>query len=446
MINQPEPERMTAVTHDGTFHADDAFATAILRIAVDGIEIKRTRHADTIAEADIAYDVGGVFDPVNLRFDHHMAEPPKRRDGTPYSSAGLLWERYGHQALCKRGFEDAPIIERQAAWERIDALFQHIDKVDNGVTPTTATDIASLIDTMNPVWNDEDVNAEGNAFRRAADFAEAHLEGLIAREAAKLEVEPNFASTAPTFDADDAFANAILSIATDGVDVKHAPGHPSTRLLWESHGYQVLRKRGFRTTPVIDMQDAWAAIDTLFQHIEKVGHGATPATPTDVTSVIDAMNPVWTDDDVNAEGNAFRRAAGFAEAHLEALIAREAGKLKAELIVMDAAWKSEDPRLLVLDQYAPFKRIVFERDIRELLYVVAPGGTRDRWTVTAIPVAADSYVNRRDLPAHWAGLSDAELQAATGVEDAVFAHRNLFIAIAKSKAGAMRLAQIALGD
>ena len=305
MINEPEPEQMVVATHDGTFHADDVFATAILHLALGNVRVLRTRDQDTIDAADIAYDVGGTYDPVASRFDHHMAEPPTRKDGTPYSSAGLLWEHYG---------------------------------------------------------------------------------------------------------------------------------------------YQVLRRNGFETTPTADIQDAWAAIDALFQHIDRVDNGVTPAGPTDIASIIDAMNPIWTDEDVNAEGNAFRRAVDFAEGHLQALIAREAGQLKAELIVVDAAWRSEDPRLVVMDEYAPFRRVVFDRGMREVLYVVSPGGKPDRWTVTAIPVAADSYVNRRDLPAHWAGLSDEALQEVTGVEDAVFAHRNLFIAIAKSKAGAMRLAQIALEE
>jgi len=48
------------------------------------------------------------------------------------------------------------------------------------------------------------------------------------------------------------------------------------------------------------------------------------------------------------------------------------------------------------------------------------------------------------LPSAWAGLRDAELQKVSGVEDAVFCHRALFTAVARSKEGAIKLAQIAL--
>ena len=44
----------------------------------------------------------------------------------------------------------------------------------------------------------------------------------------------------------------------------------------------------------------------------------------------------------------------------------------------------------------------------------------------------------------WAGKKDEELQKITGVSDALFAHRKLFMAAAKSKEGALKLAKIAL--
>jgi len=53
-------------------------------------------------------------------------------------------------------------------------------------------------------------------------------------------------------------------------------------------------------------------------------------------------------------------------------------------------------------------------------------------------------VNRKNFPKLWAGLRDEELQNVTGVPDAIFCHRGLFLAIAKSKEGAIKLAQIAV--
>lgn len=79
----------------------------------------------------------------------------------------------------------------------------------------------------------------------------------------------------------------------------------------------------------------------------------------------------------------------------------------------------------------------------EPLFVVRPrpGGN---WGLNAIPKQAYSFENRKTLPGDWAGLRDEELAAATGVSDAIFCHNGLFLAVTKTKEGALALAKIAL--
>ena len=56
----------------------------------------------------------------------------------------------------------------------------------------------------------------------------------------------------------------------------------------------------------------------------------------------------------------------------------------------------------------------------------------------------NSFKNRKDFPTIWAGLRDEKLQKVTGVSDSIFCHRGLFLAVAKSKEGAVKLAKLAL--
>ena len=92
-------------THSGSFHLDDAFAYAVLRLALGlraaGVDhdLRRTRDQAAIAAADIVWDVGAVFDAATNRFDHHQRGAPEREDGTPFSSAGLIWRHYGEAAV-----------------------------------------------------------------------------------------------------------------------------------------------------------------------------------------------------------------------------------------------------------------------------------------------------------------------------------------------------------
>ncbi len=56
--------------------------------------------------------------------------------------------------------------------------------------------------------------------------------------------------------------------------------------------------------------------------------------------------------------------------------------------------------------------------------------------------------SRKSLPKSWWGSlgNDPKFKEITGVQDAFFCHKNGFLAMAASKEGAIRLAQIALAD
>jgi uncharacterized UPF0160 family protein len=51
---------------------------------------------------------------------------------------------------------------------------------------------------------------------------------------------------------------------------------------------------------------------------------------------------------------------------------------------------------------------------------------------------------RKSFPESWAGKVDGELAKASGVPDAVFCHNKRFIAVAKSRDGALALVKKAL--
>jgi uncharacterized UPF0160 family protein len=48
------------------------------------------------------------------------------------------------------------------------------------------------------------------------------------------------------------------------------------------------------------------------------------------------------------------------------------------------------------------------------------------------------------MPSSWAGKNANELSEITGVTDVTFCHKGLFIAGAKSKEGAIKLARLAI--
>ena len=103
---------------------------------------------------------------------------------------------------------------------------------------------------------------------------------------------------------------------------------------------------------------------------------------------------------------------------------------------------SADPRILELDRGMPWQEPVFSHGL-DVLYAVypVPGGN---WMIGAMPPERNSFAQRLPLPAAWAGLQDEALRAASGIEDAVFVHAKRFVASARSRAGAMAMAQAAI--
>jgi uncharacterized UPF0160 family protein len=80
----------------------------------------------------------------------------------------------------------------------------------------------------------------------------------------------------------------------------------------------------------------------------------------------------------------------------------------------------------------------------DALFVIYP--KRQGFGLEAVPRELGSFENRRDLPAAWAGRQGADLVAATGVEAAVFCHAKRFLAVARSREGIERLAELALAE
>ena len=183
------------------------------------------------------------------------------------------------------------------------------------------------------------------------------------------------------------------------------------------------------------------ANDTGQTIMESLVDGVRPMT---VSGMIAALNPAWDEDLTPEEEDArFEEAVALATQVLERQLAGSAAFHRARQLVVDAIGRAEDPRLIELDRNMPWRETVVE-GAPEALLVLYPKS--DGWAMQAVPVQAGSFDNRLDLPPAWAGLSGAELAAATGVDDAIFAHAAGFYASAGSREGIIALATLALAQ
>lgn len=182
--------KVTAVTHDGSFHPDDVFAAACLSIIYEDydLDITRTRDESIIDSAQIVFDVGMKYDPETFRFDHHQQEGAgTRQNGLPYSSFGLIWKHLGDKVCPDKKVRD-----------EIDfRLVSVIDALDNGINITLKAmphypddfTIFEVVKLMKPTWKYASPETFDRGFKEAMSLAEHLLRRLIEKVEADIEAE-----------------------------------------------------------------------------------------------------------------------------------------------------------------------------------------------------------------------------------------------------------------
>ncbi len=147
-------------THDGTFHADEVTACALLLLfnLIDRDKIIRTRNPDVLATCEYVCDVGGLYDPSQKIFDHHQTD----YDGK-MSSAGMI-------LLYLRDIEIISPGEYEFLHKN---LILGVDDHDNGRDPQipgvcTYSHVIANYPPYDDTSTDETQNA---AFQEALDFA-----------------------------------------------------------------------------------------------------------------------------------------------------------------------------------------------------------------------------------------------------------------------------------
>ncbi len=218
--------------------------------------------------------------------------------------------------------------------------------------------------------------------------------------------------------------------------------YASFGLVWKKYGEtltstpEVAASVDERLVQPVDASDNGVSIsEELFENIR----------PYDVSALIGAMNLNWDEEGEENRGaahdKAFLVAVAVAKQILLREIARQESNAKGGMLALKAYESASDKRIVVLDQYVPFEKVMSQKP--EPLFVVYPKG--GVWYIKAVRDSVQSFKNRKDLPAAWAGKRGEELAAVTGVPGSIFCHNKLFAASHETKEGAIRMVEIAIG-
>jgi uncharacterized UPF0160 family protein len=163
--------------------------------------------------------------------------------------------------------------------------------------------------------------------------------------------------------------------------------------------------------------------------------------PYSIQDFFRVMRPTWNEKDLEVD-KMFLESVKIAKEILVREIINAKDIILSSQSILSVYKNSLNKDILIFDDDYPSSEIL--NDLPEVLFVVYPRETSNTWGVKAIRENSQTFKNRKDLPVSWAGLRDEELQRVTGVSDAVFCHRGLFLAVSNSKEGAIKLAQIAV--
>lgn len=157
-------------THDGTFHADEITACALLVLfnLIDEDKIIRTRDPSVLATCEYVCDVGKIYNPDKKLFDHHQID----YEGS-LSSAGMVLKY----------LKTIGILKASEYHFFNYSLVMGVDADDNGKDPLIPgySSFSHVIANFTPIRHDCTPEEQNQAFHQAIKFTLEHLHRLWER-------------------------------------------------------------------------------------------------------------------------------------------------------------------------------------------------------------------------------------------------------------------------
>lgn len=155
--------------------------------------------------------------------------------------------------------------------------------------------------------------------------------------------------------------------------------------------------------------------------------------PFAIYDAIGLFRPVWqSGEDTDA---AFESAVSFARTLLARAVLHAQASIKLQALARETYDAADDKRALEFALPMPQELFIGYPDVDVIVCPYDPSASPN-WQATAVRVSRDSFATRVQFPEAWAGLRDEELAKVSGIDDAVFCHKNRFLFVARSREGA----------
>ena len=220
---------------------------------------------------------------------------------------------------------------------------------------------------------------------------------------------------------------------------KHSFPYSSFGLVWKKFGVKL--SGGEKEAKMIE-DKLVAPIDAFDNGFDLV-KSKYSVSPYYLQRLFMAMRPTWRENRVSND-EMFLKSVKIAREILEREIILSRDAVLAEKAILHAYKKAKDKRIIILDKNYDYEYEVLN-NFPELLFIIYPRFD-SFFGVKAVRKKARTFANKKNFPKKWGGLREDELVKVSGVSDAVFCHKALFLAVAKSLEGAISLAKKALNE
>jgi len=226
---------------------------------------------------------------------------------------------------------------------------------------------------------------------------------------------------------------------TGGAGEREGIPYSSFGLVWKKFGGEITGNK--KITDIIERKLVMP-VDVNDNGVDLYKNNFPNIFPYTLQDVFAIFSPTAFEDlDKNKQ---FMEALAWAKEILQREIKKAKDQIEIAKIIRNFFKKTKDKKLIIIDKPKVSRFEIWDalQDFPEPLFVVY--GDKEDWSIVAMRKEKNSFGSRKNFPISWGGLSYKDLQKITGVSNAVFCHRALFMAIAKSKEGAVKLAQLAI--
>ena len=158
--------------------------------------------------------------------------------------------------------------------------------------------------------------------------------------------------------------------------------------------------------------------------------------PAELFSVVSSYIPGWGSD--ASIDDAFLEAVDFAYDYLGRIIARGKADEAMQQYAAELYEAAENKEIIIADKMVSSSAFVQYPEVKA---VISPREGEEKWMVSLVSTGNKTFERRVSFPASWSALKDGELETVSGIEGAIFCHKNLFLFVADSKEAALAAAE-----